>query len=645
MTPSVPTLSICKENQELRVSGDSFLEAFPDGACLIDPQRRIVKVNSKLNEIVPDAEGKLCHQVLANRESICSFCDFDEILKGERGPLNDKEDVRRGKKCVINVKLLKEPTSGGLLIESVREHPTTQNVQRKSSEMLPQLLEKLTGLLMISRCLMAGDDFETKMNSVLKFISNALGKYEGIVAWVRIDGNCYGIEANIEEGTASIQDIRVEGKVRGQLFAKWKDDHRVKPEEKYFLEESADLIGRQVEITDLWAKVQQSEEKYKKLAANLAKEMWSRTEALAKETTYLEGILRCSDDMIITTDLDSRIVEFNAGAEKMLGYTTEEVQGRKISEIWVNAEERDRLMEEVVIAGSIRNHPTVLKSKEGRNKEISLTLSLLKDEEGRILGTVGVSKDIAVENQTRRELERLNQNFREAIHFINHETKNSLIVMSGFLRRLLQSETDEVRRDQLKIVYHHSKFLEAMSKDFLVMAELEHGEFQVRKKLIRNFYKEVILPAMIGLKERYPDSFHSYDASMGGVGAIQLYGDPALLEIVYRNLFGNALKYRYPDRKVAYGVRERDDSYIFNVWNEGPGIPAEQIEKIFEKFYRVLDESTRDKRGTGLGLYNIKRIIEAHGGRVWAETRPGEWVNFLFELPKGFGPDQPPPEE
>jgi signal transduction histidine kinase len=247
---------------------------------------------------------------------------------------------------------------------------------------------------------------------------------------------------------------------------------------------------------------------------------------------------------------------------------------------------------------------------------------------------VGVSKDIGAENAIRRELERLNQNFREAIHFINHETKNSLVVMGGFLRRLLQGETDASRKDQLQIVYHHTKFLEAMSRDFLVMAELEHGEFQVRKKLITNFYEEVILPAMVGLKERYPDSFESYDETMGGVGAIQLTADPALLEIVYRNLFGNALKYRDPSKKIAYGVVDLGDHYIFNVWNEGPGVPRDEVERVFQKFYRVHDETTRGKRGTGLGLYNIRNIIEAHGGRIWCETQPGQWINFLFELPK-----------
>ncbi len=117
------------------------------------------------------------------------------------------------------------------------------------------------------------------------------------------------------------------------------------------------------------------------------------------------------------------------------------------------------------------------------------------------------------------------------------------------------------------------------------------------------------------------------------MGAIQLPGDPALLEIVYRNLFGNALKYRYPDGQIAFGVVSWGDHFVFNVWNAGPGVPAEEVENIFDKFYRVHDEYTKTKRGTGLGLFNIRRIIEAHGGRIWCETKPGHWINFLFALP------------
>lgn len=625
----------CSGGETIRLPVSSFLESLPEAACLIGPGGRIVHTNSRLNNLRGNAVGRTCYEALAGNAEACSFCPLEDMLAGMARPVCDEIDVRWQNKCCVNVRFLPGVGKQGYVLETVRdldqERPCDQD---RSSEALPELLKKLTGLLDISRGLMGRAPFDEKMAVVLSHVAGSLNGSSGVIAWAQVDEHVYG-DAPVEtRGQLTLQEIKVEGKVRGRLFANWPEKQCVFSEEQYFLEEAADLIGRQVEISDLWERLRQSEERYKKLAGNLAKEMWTRTEALAKDTGYLEGILRSCDDMIITTDLDSRIVEFNPGAEKILGYMAEELQGRNINDIWVDARERDKLMEEVVASGGIRNYQTRLKTKSGEFREISLTLSLLKDEEGRILGTVGVSKDIGAENATRRELERLNQNFREAIHFINHETKNSLVVMGGFLRRLLQSEASTSTREQLQIVYHHTKFLEAMSRDFLVMAELEHGEFQVRKRLIHNFYEEVILPAMMGLKERYPDSFESYDDSMGGVGAIQLWGDPALLEIVYRNLFGNALKYRHPSKKIAYGVVDRGSDYLFNVWNEGPGVPRGEVERIFQKFYRVHDETTRDKRGTGLGLYNIRNIIEAHGGRIWCETQPGQWINFLFELPK-----------
>jgi PAS domain S-box-containing protein len=362
--------------------------------------------------------------------------------------------------------------------------------------------------------------------------------------------------------------------------------------------------------------------------------MWRRTEALASQSGYLEGILRSSADMIITTDLESRIVEFNPAGEKLLGFAAEEIQGHKINEVWADAFERETILEEVQTSGGIKNYKTKLKRKDGILVEVSLTLSLLKDNEGRILGTVGISRDIAHDNAIRRELERLNKNYREAIHFINHENKNSLLVIGGFVKRLLDTETDPKRRKQLEIIYHHSTFLEAMSHDFLTMADLEQGEFQIYKQEIENFFQQIILPAMVGLKERYPNSFENYDETMGGVGTVPVYGDPRFLEIVYRNLFGNALKYGARGGKIAYGIVDLGDKFLFNVWNEGPGIELEEREKIFEKFYRIRNDVNRSKRGTGLGLYNIRRIIEAHGGEIWCESEVGSWVNFLFTLPK-----------
>lgn len=615
---------------------ETLLEYMPVGAALILPDKKILRINSHLAEMIGSPGERPCHEVLAGLPEVCPFCPFEELISGARRSIRHQSHFRRGRECLVNLHFLSNPEGQVFILETVSTRDSSDRAWDTlgASVVFPGSAEKLSGLLSISRELLVSAPFPGRMINVLRHISSSLSDESNAVAWVELDGKVFGRPAQEGGGILAVHEVEVEGQLRGYLKVRCPEESGFSPEDQYFLQESAELIGRQLAISDLEAKLRKSEEKYKRLARNLAKEVWRRTEALAKETVYLAGILKSSDDMIITTDLEGRIVEFNPAAERILGYSVEEVQGRKVSDVWVVAQEREEIMREVNASGGIRNYMTLLRAKSGEIREISLTLSQLKDSEGNLLGTVGVSKDVSRENAIRRELERLNRNYRETMHFINHETKNSLIVIGGFARRLLETETDRGRADQLQVVYHHAKFLEAMTGDYLIMAELEHGEFQVRKDRIDNFYEEVILPAMIGLKERYPDSFESYDQSMGGVGAISLLGNRGLLETVYRNLFGNALKYRSPEGKIAYGVIDKGDRYQFNVWNAGPGVAPEQVEKIFDKFYRVPDETTRQKRGTGLGLYNIRKIIEGHGGKIWCVSVPGQWINFIFELPK-----------
>jgi len=614
---------------------ESLLESFPEGAAAIGPDARILEVNSYLAERIGPCIGKICYDALAGLDEACPFCPFEDLVAGLAGPEVQGTQVRQDTKCSIKARFVQQRENGFILetVCDLSEQERSKHLPEEGRVELPGVSDKLARLLKISRILLGKTPFEEKMKSVLDQVAAAIDDPINSAAWIEVDDIVYGQPPEECHGEVCQYEISVNGLSRGFIHA----DHgvkEIKSAEKHFLEEAAELIGSRLEISDLENKLRQSEERYKRQAGTLAREVQKRTAALAKETSYLEAILRYSEDMIMTTDLESRIVMFNPCAERALGYSAKEMRGKEVSDLWMDAAERQNILDEVTASGGVRNYETRLKTKTGEIIEISLTLSLLKDRQGKVLGTVGISKDIHREKAIRRELEQVNQNFREAIHFINHETKNSLIVMSGFLRRLLNTENDPRRKEHLQIVYHQSQFLEAMSRDYLVMAELEHGEFTIRKQLIKNFYEEVILPAITGLKERYPDSFESYDTSMGGVGAVKLKGDPALLEIVYRNLFGNALKYSYPGGKLAYGFVDQGDSFLFNVWNTGPGVGPHLVERIFDKFYRVHDDSTKSKRGTGLGLYNVRKIIEAHNGRIWCETKPGEWINFLFVLPK-----------
>ncbi len=608
---------------------DSLLESFPGGAAIIGPDARVVQVNSYLAEKIGPCVGRTCYKVLAGIESVCPFCAFEELVTGSAGQEMEGIQIRQNDRCSVRVSSVKEKQSRFIFetVSNLSEQESPEGLD------VPECSNKLANLLLISRILLGKTPFEEKITDVVRQISLSMDDPTDSRVWVEIDDVVYGKPPEELQGKQFQYEIIAKNESRGFLYV----DRGVKEmpaDEEDYLEEVAQLIGSKLEMSDLKNRLRQSEQQYKAQADALGQEMERSTTALAEQSSYLEAILRYSDDMIITTDLDSRIVVFNPGAERMLGYKAEEVRDTEVGDLWVDAAERKKIMDEVNASGGIRNYETRLRTKNGETIEISLTLSLLRNQQGKILGTVGVSKDISREKAIMRELEQVNQNFREAIHFLNHETKNSLIVIGGFVKRLLDKETDPGKKEHLQIIYHHSQFLEAMSRDFLFMAEIEHGEFTVRKQLIQNFYDEVIRPAITGLRERYPDSFESYDTSMGGVGAIRLQGDPSLLEIVYRNLFGNALKYSNPGGKLAYGFVDQGDSFLFNVWNTGPGVEPHLVERIFDKFYRVRDDSTRGKRGTGLGLYNVRKIIEAHGGRIWCESKPGEWINFLFVLPK-----------
>ena len=114
---------------------------------------------------------------------------------------------------------------------------------------------------------------------------------------------------------------------------------------------------------------------------------------------------------------------------------------------------------------------------------------------------------------------------------------------------------------------------------------------------------------------------------------IELLADPMMLRIVYTNLVTNAIKYGRRGRAITLGGQATPDGYRFHSRNEGSGIPVDKLETVFERFVRLDDESTRKQKGTGLGLFNTRQIIERHGGRMWVESAEGEWADFIFTMP------------
>ena len=172
--------------------------------------------------------------------------------------------------------------ANGLILELIADFTRESScleLREKNDPTPHNSLNKLTGLLSVSRDLMGSAPLREKMSHVLNHLRSSLSDQGGSFVWLEIDNHVYGDRPNEIHGHLYVQEIMVEGKSRGLLSANCPGEQTALAEEEYFLEEAADLISRQVEISDLEAMLRQSEERYKKLALNLKKEMWTRTEA------------------------------------------------------------------------------------------------------------------------------------------------------------------------------------------------------------------------------------------------------------------------------------------------------------------------------------------------------------------------------
>ena len=163
----------------------------------------------------------------------------------------------------------------------------------------------------------------------------------------------------------------------------------------------------------------------KNLYEELEDKIKKRTQELEHTKNYLESILKYSSDMIITTDLEGRIVTFNEGAERMLGYRREEVIGKYMADYYYRREDRQKILELIKEKKMVTNYETQLVRKDGKVIDISLSISLLRDEQGKVIGTVGISKDITEWKKAQKQLQEYSQHLESMVEKRTQELKES----------------------------------------------------------------------------------------------------------------------------------------------------------------------------------------------------------------------------
>jgi signal transduction histidine kinase len=209
---------------------------------------------------------------------------------------------------------------------------------------------------------------------------------------------------------------------------------------------------------------------------------------------------------------------------------------------------------------------------------------------------------------------------------ISHELRTPLGFIKGYSTSLLREDTswdEETQKEFLTIIDEEADRLSLLIENVLESARLQSKTLPLRFQPLR--LDAVLRDVSARIRARYKD----LDVSLDLQSSTAIQADGVRIAQVFENLFTNTVKYA-PGSPIFVGLKEVGKSLIVTFTDRGPGIPAESLPLIFERFYRVRNEKAT---GTGLGLYICKQIIEAHRGKIWAESIPGQGTTFFIELP------------
>lgn len=364
------------------------------------------------------------------------------------------------------------------------------------------------------------------------------------------------------------------------------------------------------------------------------------TEEIAADAVAerLAAIVASSDDAIVSKDLNGVVQTWNRGAERLFGYLAEEIIGRPINIILPP----DRQDEEITILDRIRrgeqidHFETVRMRKDGKLIHVSVTISPIRDRTGKVIGASKVARDITerkifeattaaltqeLEQRVRErtaDLENAHREMESFTYSIAHDLRGPLRAIVSTSKMLMEdygpsipSGATQMLNRQVASATHLAKLVE----DLLTYSRL--GKSQPKSTTID---LSPIAHEIVGQTEHPGHTFRIEDH-------LAAYGDPTLLRLVLQNLIDNAIKFSPEGGEIAVGR----SGPTFYVRDEGMGFDMAYAEKIFVPFERLVRND--EIAGTGIGLANAKRVIEKHGGAIWANSVLNGGTTIYFTLP------------
>jgi PAS domain S-box-containing protein len=364
----------------------------------------------------------------------------------------------------------------------------------------------------------------------------------------------------------------------------------------------------------------------------------------------LAAIVEYSQDAIISKNLDGIIQSWNRGAERLFGYTAAEAIGKSITFIIPpeRLEEEHEIIARILNEERVEHFDTVRLTKHGQRIDISLSISPVLDRAGRIIGASKVARDITDRRRVEQALRDADKRKDQFIAMLAHELRNPLAPLRNGLQVMRLANTDRQTVAQAQSMMERQLgHMVRLIDDLLDISRINRNKMDLRRS--RVLLSDVISSAVETSRPVIDANRHELHVSLPDE-PIRLDADLTRLAQVFSNLLTNSAKYTKPGGHIWLAAERCDAHAVITVRDNGIGIPAEAMPRIFDMFSQVDRNIEGSMEGLGIGLALVKALVEMHEGVVTAHSDgPGKGSSFTIRLPLIAGelaigvPDPEPP--
>jgi PAS domain S-box-containing protein len=383
-------------------------------------------------------------------------------------------------------------------------------------------------------------------------------------------------------------------------------------------------------------------------------EMLARIEQHAITSAFLSAIVESSDDAIIGKDLTGKVVSWNAGAERMFGYSAAEIVGTSIERLLASdrPDEERRILDNAK-RGETHLYETVRIRRDGRPVDVSLAVSPIRDAHSNLVGVSSIARDITERKRAEEQILKLNAELEHRVQMrtaeltaanqeleaftysVAHDLRAPLRHIDAFTRILQEDFAGTFPPEAAQLLDTIRRGSENMSRlinDLLNLAHVGRQELKREPTPLNSLVEEVVADLKGEIEGR------DIEWRISQLPTVE--GDPGLLKQVFANLLSNAVKYTRPRQRatIEIGLRKMNDETVLFIRDNGVGFNMKYADKLFGVFQRL--HRAEEFEGTGVGLAIVERVVKRHGGHIWAESEVDHGATFYFTLD---GLDRPKP--